>query len=383
MSDAATPRPLLLTGMQRSGTTLLEKLLAAHPQVSMLSQPLPLLMLAVKRQFLASLGIEDPLPFGHLFLEDRYRPADLYRFLDELQLTRQELEMACAEMATYSGQYTRFRATEIAQAAAALPVEPGFAPALAGLYRALARRSDPSIAGAKEMFAEELLPHLIARGWQAVLIVRDPRDVLASLNFGDGQRHAGAAKPTLLNVRNWRKGVAVALELCGTPGFSLVQYERLVADPQLVLGELTARLDLPPFPATDLRGGLSDQRGLPWPGNSSYGPLTGVDERPVGSWRERLPSTVARYVEATAFPELRRLGYTVEIDGTDVPALIGEFREPFEVQRAGLVGYSNHPENVAAEQERWRRLKAPIGEESRRWYLGLEAHRQLRDAALP
>jgi Sulfotransferase family len=47
---------LFVTGMQRSGTTLLEKLLHAHPELSVLSQPFPLLFVEVKRAFLESIG---------------------------------------------------------------------------------------------------------------------------------------------------------------------------------------------------------------------------------------------------------------------------------------------------------------------------------------
>ena len=67
-----TDDALFVTGAQRSGTTLLEKVLASQPGISMLSQPFPLLFVEVKRAFLRSLGNDDPYPLGHLFRERRY-----------------------------------------------------------------------------------------------------------------------------------------------------------------------------------------------------------------------------------------------------------------------------------------------------------------------
>jgi hypothetical protein len=61
---------LFLTGMQRCGTTLLDKLLSAHSQISILSQPFPLLFIEAKPSFLqqpSKDGAEYPL--GNLFLE--------------------------------------------------------------------------------------------------------------------------------------------------------------------------------------------------------------------------------------------------------------------------------------------------------------------------
>ena len=43
---------LFVTGMERSGTTLLDRLLASQRHLSMLSQPFPLLFVETKRAFL-------------------------------------------------------------------------------------------------------------------------------------------------------------------------------------------------------------------------------------------------------------------------------------------------------------------------------------------
>jgi hypothetical protein len=371
--------PLLLTGPQRGGTTLLEKLLAAHPQVSLLSQPLPLLLVETKREFLRQRGFDDPMPLGTLFHEQRYRRQELDGYLDELWLSAERLQGIFRAMAAYSGQYTRFAAETVVEAIASRPPGPGFAATLAHLYRALGHRRQATIAGGKEMFGEEYLPHLLDRGWKGVVILRDPRDVIASLRSGDGPRHAGAVKPTLLDVRNWRRSVAVALELTGRPGFVWVRYEDLVADPEGTLREVTDALSVDAITLERQRP-LVDQGGKPWSGNSSHGPLSGVETRSVGRWRELLSPSTARYVEATCLPELRCLGYEVELSPPDAVDVLSSYQEPCRSDRDGMAGYSTTPDNVTTEVERLRWIDEPPGEMSRFWFVSPQAHRRLQRA---
>src|SRR5687767_3134087 len=94
--------PLFLTGMQRSGTTLLERMLG------LLSQPFPLLFVEAKSDFLRGLGRSGVrYPLGHLFLEDGYRPEDFHRHLEELRFDGARLQRIFEEMQGFSGQYTR------------------------------------------------------------------------------------------------------------------------------------------------------------------------------------------------------------------------------------------------------------------------------------
>ena len=225
--------------MQRSGTTLLGKLLDNHGRLSLLSQPFPLLFVEIKRRFLRHLGAADtPYPLGDLFLEDRYREENLRTFLADLNLSRSDLHQLC-DCTGYSGQYTRFSAERLNEALGR--VEPGNAAlVLAQLYRWLAAQDEADWFGGKETLWEEFLPFLLDNGFAAILVLRDPRDVLASLNHGRGADYAGRVKPTLFNVRNWRKSVAYALHLEQQPRFLWLRYEDLVHRPDECLGRITA-----------------------------------------------------------------------------------------------------------------------------------------------
>ncbi|HEX2122399.1 MAG TPA: sulfotransferase, partial [Thermoanaerobaculia bacterium] len=237
---------LFVTGTQRSGTTLLEKLLAAQPAVALLSQPFPLLFVEAKRAFLRSLGAGDErYPLGHLFRESRYEAEDFCSFLARWRVSRSELTAVFERMHDYSGQYTKFTREQLDEAFSRISDEDDFADVVARLVRSLAPRApETRWFGSKETICEEFVPYLLGRGFRCAIIIRDPRDVVASLNHGRGQAFGGAIKPLWFNVRNWRKSVALALSLEGHPQFHWCRYEDLVHDPAGTLGGVAGWLDV-------------------------------------------------------------------------------------------------------------------------------------------
>ncbi len=372
---------ILVTGMQRSGTTLLDKILGNHPRISLLSQPFPLLFVEVKRRFLRLLGERDArYPLGNLFLESRYGEEDLCRFLDGLALAAPDVRAVLAESASFSGQYTRFSPERIEAALAGL--ESGdLACVLAQLYGSLAHRSNACWVGGKETLWEELLPFLLDRGSAGIVILRDPRDVIASLNYGHGPEQAGRLKPTLFNVRNWRKSVAFALHLHGRPRFLWLRYEDLVARPSEALGRITDLLGVEPFGEELFTDGIRDQDGRPWAGNSSHGALRGLDPLAPSRHRGSLPPEVHRYVEATCWPELQCLGYPVDLDRAEAPAAIREFVDPYEVTRPELASYTTGPLSRADEElRRWELLNKGEGSEAQPFFLFEDVFHRLREA---
>lgn len=348
-----------LTGMQRSGTTLLEKLLGAPPRVSALSQPFPFLFLELKRAFLRSLGHGDErYPLGTLFREDRYAPGDFEAFLRSHRLSADTVREVFQAMEDYSGQYTKVPPERLAAVLAELPEgEP--ATVITHLYRALSHRPEAYWFGGKETVCEEFLPYLLGQGFSCAVIVRDVRDVLASLNHGRGHRFGGSPKPTLFNLRSWRRSVHFALALEGRPGFGWLRYEDLVAAPDEALAGLVRRLGMAPDPWEDGIDWIPDQGGGPWSGNSSHGGQSGVSRSSVGRHEELLPESVRRFAEATCYPELTRLGYALSIETDEVEAILEGFREPYEIDRPGLEHYLTDRGEIEAEIERVREAGAP------------------------
>jgi len=366
---------LFVTGMLRSGTTLLEKLLASHPDLSLLSQPFPYLFFDAKRNFLRTLGRDDRYPLGDLFLETAYTPADFARYLHEYRVSRDGLLAMFESMAGYSGQTTRFTPREIE--AAVGNVTPGdFASTIDQLYRHLARRPAAQWHGAKETLCEEFVPYLLDRDAVCAIILRDPRDTLASLNHGRGETFTGTRKPTLFNLRQWRKSVAFALHLAGRSRFHWLRYEDLVAAPASGLEAITQSLGVASFTTDAFTHGIPDQDGGLWQGNSSHAAARSLDDSSVGSYRTVLPRTVVDYVEATCYPELTALGYPVALPSEAARTTISSYEDPYPDVREHLREPFSGPERAAEELARLSELTVP----GSRYYVFDDVREKLRKA---
>lgn len=347
---------VFVTGMQRSGTTLLDKLLASHPMLSILSQPFPLLFVETKRAFLHARGRDGRYPLGHFFGEDDHSLDDVTAFLSNYRVDNARIVQAMEMMGGFSGQYTRISPSEAV--AIGRSVRAGvFGDILRQLYQRVTADSSAAYCGGKETLCEEFVPHLLECGAHVLLIVRDPRDVVTSLNHGSGEAWGGRAKPTLFNVRHWRKSVAVALSYRDHPRVQVVRYEDLVADPHPWLDDVAGMLGVSPFPRTDLEH-VPDQSGRVWPGNSSFpGELARAG---AGRYEKILAPAVARYIEATCLPELRAVGYATSMDPDEAMEVIRGFEEPYRIEREGLEAYTDDPRNIAQELQRLEALVAGV-----------------------
>lgn len=375
--------PLLVTGYLRSGTTLLEKLLHAHDQVSVGAQPAPLLFVRMKELFLEDRGLRAvDYPLGHLFLEDRYGRDEFERFLRERIVTAGELEAVLERQRQYSGWKTPALEPYWGR------LRPG---TLIELFRQLTcalselhATPGATVCGAKEVVCEEFIPYFLREGARVVLVVRDVRDVIASLNFGRGESFVGRSVPTLFALRKWRMSVAFGLAHEQQERFLLVRYEDLVRRFPQTLQRLTDFLGLAPFKECAFDKGILDQSGALWKGNSSFGEFKVVDDRSVGSYRRVLPEECLRYVELLAGPELRALGYepAANPEPDQVARIASAFREPVPCTREQFAAdYSTDPDRVEQERARLAALDGGLPTHAiPAWFLYDAAYERLRGA---
>ena len=360
---ARTSRYCFITGFLRSGTTLVEKLMHALPGACIAPQPFPFLYYDTKRAFLRARGAgEERYPLGSLFREERYRPEDFQAFLGAHRLTREAVAASFAGMRGYRGWKLP------ALAAHGTQVRSG---AFAEVYRELCDalphllgREGSRVLGAKEVFCEEFIPYLLAEDVSVLLVLRDIRDVLVSLKFGGGAAYVDAGMAPLHIVRQWRKSVAFALQFSGSPGFEVVRFEQLVVGARAWLDGLAARLGCTPAPAGAIED-LRDQEGRAWEGNSSFAPLRGVSQAPVGRFAGTLPAAWLAAVEALCAPEMKVLGLA-----------------PAAAAGAGELP-DTPPGELELERERLRVIARGVAAEAeqRRWCIFPRAYRRLARSA--
>jgi len=375
---------IFISSMARSGSTLLDKLLNSHRNLTIHSQPFPYIFIEAKRRFYQIINHPESYYFlNHYFGENHYQIDQLNGFLEQSRWKRTELINLINAQQGYSGQQTshdRYHGIDTI-----LPDEiQGFDPLLRKLLEALPGAEGTST-GSKEILCEEFMPYLASHGFRTILIVRDPRDVLTSINRGKGEAYFGKPRPTLFHLRNWRKSVAFSILLEGHPNFLRVRYEDLVTEPKNTMGEITDFLRISPLPDHCFEGEIHDQNGRAWDGNSSHGSKHGISTSSLGGYRQHLSIEMTRYIEYVCFPEMRYLGYPLEKNSWN-SAHLTCFREPFDIRRPELPqDYSQDPVHIKQEKQRqsWLQgdyMKRPPDEVLVQWFLSPAVFQALAEA---
>jgi hypothetical protein len=283
MTDAV--RPIFVLGCPRSGTTLLQLMLHAHPKIAIPPET---------RFVLTTYSARNQ--FGDL--RDK---ACMRALATSITDRRQTLFY---DLGLDAGQVVE----EIVGG------PPTLGSALGTIYRAYARRFGKPRWGDKRPGYYQYIPQLLRMfpDAQFIHLIRDGRDCVASLKSMPWftQDVYGA-------VCTWIEAIDYARRagrrLPGDAYFEL-RYERLIADPEQQLGALCAFLGEPYVPAMAEPHKVA-QIAVPerktWHADT-HGQLTAS---PSGSWQERLEPFEVALCEAAMGRRLRALGYAVSGTG--------------------------------------------------------------------
>lgn len=342
-------QPCFITGMPRVGSTLVDKMLSLTSEATICSQPLPLLFVALKSEFLRRrTGSAPAFPLDDMFLATSYPPDALTKFLDEHQISAEAARSIADQMVAYSGQKTKPSDPYFFLR----NYEPSSLDVFVRRYLHGLGNGQAQLQGLKEIFCEEYAPYLLDHGWKVVCLLRDPRDIIASLNYGRGKEYGGKPKPLLFNLRTWRKSVAIALALENHPRFLSCRYERFVTAPSESLADMTRFLGLSPIPDTLWRKGIKDQQGKAWRSNSSHASSSCISPTSVGKYREFLSPAVDAFVQACCWPEMRLLGYNLSLRADALEDALARFREDSPLERPQLTEYRWSAARLDEERQR-------------------------------
>lgn len=278
--------PIFVVGVGRSGTSLVQSMLAAHSQLAFPSET-QFVRRYVGRRRLARAYARGGVAALRTVLEADERLSRLGFDLGPV-LARYAGGMPFSEVDLYEALLTAFAET----------------------------RGKPRM-GDKDPRCIEFLP-LLARHWpqaHVVHVIRDPRDVLASKKKAAWSRQRSTLVHVFANRAQLRTGRRDGQRLYGSRYHEVV-YEALLADPVAVLRDLTERLGLP------YESGMLEFAGaakalvaaeeLPWKRETLGGLLTGN----VGKWRQELPPWEAVLTEEVCYE-----GVTLAATGERSPRL--------------------------------------------------------------
>ena len=379
------PHNVLLNGCFRSGTTLLDKLLHAHPEIIMASQPFPALYSYLKEIYLRERDISFRYPLDHMFKQSGYSKDDFSAFLETYVINDYDIDAVFDKLEQES---TGLRTPQIKKYRQAiipgtfLEVYQQFNNCLHVIFD---DEKAPVYVGGKEAFVEEYIPFLLEHGVKVIVIIRDPRDVVASVYNSIDVKHMGENRPLLFLLRAWRKSIAYALAYEDDPNLTWITYEQLVADTQEVLQVLTDFLRLESFPDDAFKEGIFNQTGSLWKSNSSFKSSLGLNTASIGQFQDRLNNEIIAYVESACYPEMRAIGYSFSILSKYSPDALMSFREGFEITHEKFEDckdYSYSPDRIADECERIRLLMEEqtklSDDEIQNWFILPEAFLKLR-----
>ncbi len=270
--------PIVLTGPDRSGTTLLYALLGSHPEVSMVRRT------NMWRWFDRRFG-------------DLSEPANLDRCLDTM-LRYERLDVLEPDPQRIRSEFQQGPAT--------------YGRLFDIVHRQHAERhSRPRWADKSlhtEFHADRVLTELADS--RMIHMVRDPRDRFASIirRYEERSKGPGAVMGGwLASMSQGRRNAARHPDR-----YMFVRYETLAEEPEATLRRICAFLDLRYAPQMLGMDAVADSRD--YSGNSSFGTLEPgtISTRPIGRYRSVLSPRQVAFVQSCAGRQMTAHGYELD-----------------------------------------------------------------------
>ncbi|MBM3506212.1 MAG: sulfotransferase [Alphaproteobacteria bacterium] len=367
MDRASISAPqLIVSGTYRSGTTLVQKRLDAHRSCAVVMQPaVPFFRMLRECLHRAGAPVSDPTgPMGIAFPNE---PTALSGMLRRLVIGGAEVHRAISDTATLARSQAERGDRDGLQPrmvdalrthlrpGTAMEVIEGFFAAL----RAYRGAAAGTCIGFKDVYIQEIIDGMLGADdpdLRVILVLRDPRAVLASRNFGAfrGAIDGPNQHPLLLVARMWTSAARWQRALLQRyPGrVHALSYEQLVTQRQATMDALWRFIGVNP----DDAGGdetLRCESGRPWTRNSSYSESGDVTR---SDWRAVLPRETIGALEFLCGDDMIRHGYEPTMNLDERRKGFSAFAESED----RLVPWTRLPDFILNERTRQRELAARV-----------------------
>jgi hypothetical protein len=304
----------LISGMFRSGTTMLARMLHANPNIVCASDPFAPIFKSFRNSVSEDLlDTFDPNAPLHDYYLDRKQNA-LFQEMQERDFSQKILPR---EVVALQGQIKKH----------CLPYSPLIVPylneldgasyeqlfesAIKIILKVYGNEKEQTI-GFKEVWVNEFTPHFqkLKAGNRIIHLIRDPRSVVAS-NFASGSTY-----PLLFLVRQWRKIATLAWNYAqGSSDVKLIRFEDLLSKPEAVARELCEFLSVDFHKNMTEPSSYIDGAGKSWRQNTSFRMNSERDgERAfnctaLDKWKQVLKDEVLALIDLFCSKEMALLGY--------------------------------------------------------------------------
>ncbi|CAM4198892.1 sulfotransferase [Cytophagaceae bacterium 50C-KIRBA] len=300
---------VLVTGLARSGTTLLSECLDHHPSIMCIADPMNEFFKGFMRY--AYFHVENEkkdvgYPIDHFFFSGS---KEVSRFIDETDFNHPIppylKEEILARIAIRDGEYCP-EIIEPLQYCKATTFDGLFLEILQLLFDAYGQEGTTCF-GVKTAWCEQLLKPLARTfpNMKFVNIIRDPRAVIASNYQADGSRF-----PLFFNIRDWRKSVYYHWKFENEDAlmkdrFVGVKYEDIIAEPEKTLRKITDLLGVS-YSADMINKGFKKPNSSYQVSEESNGIISGSKDK----WKKVLPPDTILQAEIYCGEEMKKLGYS-------------------------------------------------------------------------
>jgi hypothetical protein len=283
--------PFFITGQPRSGTSLLCEIIAHYPKIKSVPQPFPLLLYFLSSTFNEQQNQSKYYPITPLFLENNTFQDYWLSFLTNYDVPKKKMSEIVLKSQRYSGVYSKsFLKNQFDN--------------FEGSFYDLINKTSSCVI--KEVFAEDYIPYFLHLKTPTLLIIRDPRDMIASLQEGN---QMGDLRGIYFHLLMWRKSVAFALEYNSSPHFKFILLEDLLNDLPSQLKALESFLGNQHFPTGLLEGKLIFSE---WKSNSNSEDIPKQVISRTSDRKDHLTQEQKVFIETICFPEMKALNYAID-----------------------------------------------------------------------
>ena len=176
-------------------------------------------------------------------------------------------------------------------------------------------KQEAEVLGFKTVWTEEfqsVFLNTFSNG-KVLFIIRDPRSTIASSFAIHNHRY-----PLEFLIRQWRKSVFYALMFTEiSQKFKdkciLIKYEELIQNPHLSITKILNFLDLKLEKSLLEPSNFRDGKNEKWVQNTSYdSPKEKFNTTNMEKWKQILPINIIKFIEYSCYPEMLKLNYLPE-----------------------------------------------------------------------
>ncbi len=337
-------------GMFRSGTTLLGRMLHAHPELVCASDPcLPILKFF--RSLLArhiELNIPPQYP-----LQDYYYDVHLLTLFKLIQksslnesIPKEWMPAIKNEIKHYGEPYSPLIMPYLDRLSGETFAD--LLRQILEIIREVYGQNTEKVVGFKEVWGDEFIPAM-ARAFpemKFVILVRDPRAVAASKNITQEKY------PWLFLALQWRKLAALAWYYTRheslTEKVLVIKFEDLISSPEEIAKKICTHIGVSFNPEMLNPERYVDGFGKPWRQNTSYGNgLKGFDQKAISRWQKVLSNNEKLLIELVCGPEMFLHGYLESFSYEALPKLLCDFPEISLEERAAWIAPLFPPDGLS------------------------------------